>query len=48
MDGVIRFAVRLVRPHWKWLVIVPAAVLVETALGLPSLNGLYAELSGTF
>ena len=36
MDGVIRFAFRLVRPHWKWLLIVLAAMLVETAMGLAS------------
>ena len=36
MDSVIRFAVQLVRPHWKWLLIVLAAMLVETAMGLAS------------
>jgi subfamily B ATP-binding cassette protein MsbA len=33
---MIRFALRLVRPYWKWLVIVVAAMLVETAMGLAS------------
>jgi ATP-binding cassette subfamily B protein len=36
MDGVIRFAVKLVRPHWKWLLIVLTAMLVETAMALAS------------
>jgi ABC-type multidrug transport system fused ATPase/permease subunit len=33
---MIRFAVRLVRPYWKWLLIVVAAMLVETAMALAS------------
>jgi subfamily B ATP-binding cassette protein MsbA len=33
---MIRFAVRLVRPYWKWLAIVSVAMLVETAMGLAS------------
>ena len=36
MGRVIRFAARLVRPHWKWLLIVLAAMLIETAMGLAS------------
>lgn len=31
---MIRFAVSLVRPYWKWLTIVVFAMLVETAMGL--------------
>ncbi len=31
---MIRFAVRLARPYWKWLLIVIFAMLVETAMGL--------------
>jgi subfamily B ATP-binding cassette protein MsbA len=31
---MLRFAVQLVRPHWKWLSIVLVAMLVETAMGL--------------
>ena len=30
---MIRFALRLVRPYWKWLLIVLGAMLVETAMG---------------
>jgi ABC-type multidrug transport system fused ATPase/permease subunit len=33
---VIRFALRLVRPYWKWLLIVIGAMLVNTAMGLAS------------
>jgi ABC-type multidrug transport system fused ATPase/permease subunit len=33
---MIPFALRLVRPYWKWLVIVIAAMLVDTAMGLAS------------
>ena len=33
---MIRFAVRLVRPYWKWLLIVLGAMLVDTAMGLAS------------
>ena len=33
---MIRFSAQLVRPYWKWLVIVLAAMLVETAMGLAS------------
>ena len=33
---VLAFSVRLVRPHWKWLVIVVAAMLIETAMSLAS------------
>ena len=33
---MIPFALRLVRPYWKWLVIVVAAMLVDTAMGLAS------------
>lgn len=33
---MIPFALRLVRPYWKWLLIVVAAMLVETAMALAS------------
>ncbi len=33
---MFRFALRLVRPYWKWLVCVIAAMLVETAMSLLS------------
>jgi subfamily B ATP-binding cassette protein MsbA len=33
---MIRFALRLVRPYWKWLLIVIGAMLVDTAMGLAS------------
>ena len=33
---MIRFALRLVRPYWKWLLIVIGAMLVNTAMGLAS------------
>jgi ABC-type multidrug transport system fused ATPase/permease subunit len=33
---MVRFAVSLVRPYWKWLLIVLGAMLVETAMGLAS------------
>ncbi|HSP91822.1 MAG TPA: ABC transporter transmembrane domain-containing protein, partial [Vicinamibacterales bacterium] len=33
---MIRFALRLVRPYWKWLLIVLGAMLVETAMSLAS------------
>ncbi len=33
---MLRFAIQLVRPHWKWLLIVLIAMLVETAMGLAS------------
>ena len=33
---MIRFAVGLVRPYWRWLLIVLAAMLVDTAMGLAS------------
>ena len=33
---MIRFSARLVRPYWKWLAIVLAAMLLETAMGLAS------------
>src|SRR5688572_15777859 len=33
---MLRFAARLVRPYWKWLVIVVVAMLLETAMGLAS------------
>ena len=33
---MIAFALRLVRPYWKWLSIVLGAMLVETAMGLAS------------
>lgn len=31
---MIRFALQLVRPYWKWLLILAAAMLVETAMSL--------------
>jgi len=33
---MIRFALRLVRPYWRWLLIVLGAMLVDTAMGLAS------------
>jgi subfamily B ATP-binding cassette protein MsbA len=33
---MFRFALRVVRPYWTWLVIVMAAMLIETAMGLAS------------
>jgi ABC-type multidrug transport system fused ATPase/permease subunit len=33
---MIRFALRLVRPYWKWLLIVISALLVDTAMSLAS------------
>ena len=33
---MIRFALRLVRPYWKWLLIVIGAMLVNTAMALAS------------
>lgn len=33
---MIRFALRLVRPYWSWLLIVVAAMLLETAMALAS------------
>lgn len=33
---MLRFAIQLVRPYWKWLFIVLTAMLVETAMGLAS------------
>ena len=33
---MIPFALRLVRPYWKWLLIVAAAMVVDTAMGLAS------------
>jgi ABC-type multidrug transport system fused ATPase/permease subunit len=33
---MIPFALRLVRPYWKWLLIVSFAMLVDTAMGLAS------------
>jgi subfamily B ATP-binding cassette protein MsbA len=33
---MIRFALRLARPYWKWLLIVAGAMLVDTAMGLAS------------
>jgi subfamily B ATP-binding cassette protein MsbA len=33
---MIRFALRVVRPYWKWLLIVLGAMLVDTAMGLAS------------
>jgi subfamily B ATP-binding cassette protein MsbA len=35
-SSMLRFSLRLVRPYWKWLVIVVVAMLVETAMGLAS------------
>ena len=34
--GMFRFALRLVRPYWKWLLIVLGAMLIETAMSLAS------------
>ncbi len=36
MAHMLAYAVRLVRPYWKWLAIVAAAMLVETSMGLAS------------
>ena len=36
MPAMLRFAVRLVRPYWKWLLIVLASMLIDTAMGLAS------------
>ena len=33
---MLAFSLRLVRPYWKWLLIVAVAMLVETAMGLAS------------
>jgi len=33
---MIRFALQLVRPYWKWLLIVLVAMLVDTAMSLAS------------
>ena len=33
---MIWFAIRLVRPYWRWLVIVVVAMLIETAMSLAS------------
>ena len=33
---MIRFALRLVRPYRKWLLIVLGAMLIDTAMGLAS------------
>ena len=33
---MVRFALPLVRPYWKWLLIVLGAMLVETAMSLAS------------
>ena len=33
---MIRFALRLVRPYWQWLLIVLGAMLVDTAMALAS------------
>jgi hypothetical protein len=45
---VIRFAVRLVRPYWTWLLIVAAAMLVDTAMGLASPWPLKVVLDSVF
>jgi ABC-type multidrug transport system fused ATPase/permease subunit len=45
---VIRFAVRLVRPYWKWLLIVAAAMMVDTAMGLASPWPLKVVLDSVF
>ena len=33
---MLRFSIRLVRPYWRWLIVVAVAMLVETAMGLAS------------
>ena len=33
---MIPFALRLVRPYWRWLLIVAAAMAVDIAMGLAS------------
>jgi ABC-type multidrug transport system fused ATPase/permease subunit len=33
---MIRFALQLVRPYWKWLLIVAGAMVVETGMALAS------------
>jgi ABC-type multidrug transport system fused ATPase/permease subunit len=45
---MIRFALRLVRPHWKWLLIVVATMLLDTAMGLASRWPLKIVLDSVF
>ncbi|MEO7271794.1 MAG: hypothetical protein ABIX28_26390 [Vicinamibacterales bacterium] len=45
---MIPFALRLVRPYWKWLLIVVVAMIIDTAMGLASPWPLKIVLASVF
>jgi subfamily B ATP-binding cassette protein MsbA len=46
--AMIRFSIKLVRPYWRWLLVVAATLVVETAMGLASPWPLKVVLDSVF